>query len=530
MADKAAWTGKASRFLGGAVQGVVIINLIVAGLSFFKDVLMAMYMGTSLEADALTLAYFIPDSIGNNLLGAGIGVACVPIFSRLRMLQPGALSRTISRTVRNYVLVALLVLAILYAMNGWLIDWLTRGSETAGLADSTTRFMSVLLPTIPFFILAAIGGAVLQSHERYVVPAATSLLFNACFFLGVLLPLLFMPTRETGGTVIASSIAIGTIGMALLVWWDVRRTGRLHSIGLIARQRTIPKGEHDKSSVQQDQRDIRRIFVPYLLILLGSQAVYLVERYLVAQMDTGSVAALNYAFRLAQFPIWVFAAAVTSVLLPSLSQDAALQRTDRLHGSLRKAFRSMLLITLPISCLFYVCREPIVSVLFQRGAFNEASLAMTSELLAGFALTIVGQAVTAICLRYYLALGRLWLPTWITLGSAAITIAADYVLIHQWGTPGLGYGSALGSVINAVFMMLLLGRSIPGLYSGWLTRGFQLAAVQLPFIALLLGIMAIRFYNPLLQSGLIQALYMAVTGIIACAVYAGCLYKGRLVK
>jgi putative peptidoglycan lipid II flippase len=212
--------------------------------------------------------------------------------------------------------------------------------------------------------------------------------------------------------------------------------------------------EVHKQNSRQDHRQLWSAFLPYLVIILIGQIVYFMERKWASGMETGTVAGLNYAFRLSQLPIWVFVAAVYSVVLPSMSQDVALQRKARLTLTITRAFKSILIVTLPTTLFLYDLRVPIVSLLFQRGAFDEHSVRMTADMVGGYALSIAGLSISAVCLRYFLAAGKMILPIGITLMSTGMNLAADYVLKDSFGAAGLGYGAAIGASVNAALFLL----------------------------------------------------------------------------
>ena len=258
-----------------------------------------------------------------------------------------------------------------------------------------------------------------------------------------------------------------------------------------------------------------QLLLPYLLILLSAQAVYAVERYLAASMGPGVVAGLTYAFRLSQFPVWTLIAALTAVLLPALARENG--DDDRQRATLGRALHYGIFITLPLGSLLWVYREPVISFLFQRGAFDGRSLELTSGIVAGYALTIPLQAVFLIGLRYFLARGELRIPVAITVAGAGMTIGADVWLAEQFGPAGLGYAAALGAAAQAAAMGGLLWKRL-GLRSWFAASAAAMAANVPPFIAAYASARAIAAAGPeFWRTAAAGALYLAAYFII----YAG---------
>jgi putative peptidoglycan lipid II flippase len=418
-------------------------------LAFFKDVLLAAYLGTSLQADALTIAYFLPDTIGSSLLAAAIGTACVPVFSGLYAHRKReALGRSVRNAALTFSLLAFIITVAIYLYIGNVTGWIT-GSPDSEFTSMTVGLSRTILPTIVLFPVIAIGTSLLQTWGLFTVPAAMPLLTHGIVIAAVLLNLVLGVPRDHAVYGISLAMTLGVVSMAVIVWTVIYKKESY--------------GEADRSwnplnsrIVWLNQIRIWKVFIPYILILLSGQSVYFVERKLASAISAGTVAGLNYAFRLSQFPILVFVAAVYSVILPTLSQDLALGHWDKLRMTVVKALKQILLVTVPTTSLFFFLRVPIVSVLFQRGAFDEESVRITSSVLAGYSLTIVSLSLSAVCLRFFLAAGRIWIPLAVFLFSASVNIVADYLWIGPLGAAGLGYGAAVGAAVNALSLVALL--------------------------------------------------------------------------
>jgi peptidoglycan biosynthesis protein MviN/MurJ (putative lipid II flippase) len=193
--------------------------------------------------------------------------------------------------------------------------------------------------------------------------------------------------------------------------------------------------------------------VPYLLIILASQSVLYFERYLASLLDEGSVSGLNYAYRLAQFPNWVFAAAIGTVILPAMSKSQGLGNTHEMQSMFDKSLRWILILSAPVSILLYGLREPIVSIFLQRGAFDAVSMGLTTDVLKGYSLAIVAQSIAIIGLRVFIASGKMFFPLFSFFFSSTVNIIADLFLINHLGLSALGYGAAIGAIINAVLII-----------------------------------------------------------------------------
>lgn len=462
-----------SRTLLGTVVGTVAgINLLLALAALFRDITMAAYLGTSSPADALLLAYFIPDTLGNLLLGTALGLACVPTFSAIYAGgQSIRLVKTLGKAVSGILLLATSITCVLILFRVELITNLGKGftSETLLLCR---RLFLIILPTLILFPLAAIGSALLQTFSRFTVPALAPVLFNLVFLGGILYPWYRQFPPEAGVYVASWSITLGVLAMVIVVWFSVYRA----KIPMPDSNQPILTAAYGRSE-GRELREISRTFISYLAVLLAGQSVLYFERFLASQLGEGSIAALSYAYRLSQFPIWVFVSAVGAVILPEMSRNLELQNQQALKATLTRSITLVLAITLPVTVLFFILKVPIVSILLERGAFDRNSLTVTAGVLAGYSLSITGASLVYIMLRYFLARRKMLFPLLVCLFSALVNIAADYVLVDRVGIIGLGYGAFLGSAISSGLLLILVRRKLDfSVQKGITTAGKILAA------------------------------------------------------
>lgn len=463
------------------IGGVTTVNLLLAVVSFAKDLSFAAYFGTSREADLVNSAFLLPEAIGYNLIAGVVGIAAVPAFTRA--WQEGRRSEFLHDALRLAAHITLLMLAIGAALalaRGWVFELAgyAAGSEETRELE---RLYMLLLVTLPLFPLYAVGGAALQAAGAFYAAAAGPVLLNGLMLAALAASVLGGLPAATGATAYAASIVAGSGGMAVLVWTALRRRWRIVTNTSAPTGLREPIGSADSAlttatgrTTAEDARTARdrtsarhslpghgtgglarvyRDFLPLLLLTLFSQAQYAAERTIASNLEPGTLAALNYAYRVSQFPNWVFVAAVTAVLLPSLSRTSGLQDPEQAaRPELFRALRGTLLVMLPAAFLLFALRQPVVELLFGRGAFDAQSVSQTSGLLAGYSLGVVGQAVSGVLLRYLIARGRLYGPAAAYLTTAAVTVLFDLLAVREYGSEALGYGSLVGWTLNALLM------------------------------------------------------------------------------
>ncbi len=486
------------------ISNVALINLMLALVALGKDILLAGYLGTSAQADAFLLASFIVDAFGNNLIASALGVAVIPVFAGLH--QRGEQERFIQvtrslvvYTVVISALLAFLMFTIRYGLFSWAGAGLSEPSQQLGIG-----LFSLLIPTLLAFPLINIGISIMQVHNRFKIPALAPVLYNLVLLIGlVYLHYSNLPLAR-GVYALAGLIMIGLLVMLGLVWFPIFKNRFVALTGgnsisntlVLVEEKPKPKEkskpkEKPKSngatkqrflSLSSDLVSVWQSFWPYLITLLFPQMIYLVERYLASHLETGSISGLNYAFRLVQFPLWVFIAAISSVLFPVMAKLSALGDKSGFNKVLLNSINIVAVFSIPFSIILFVLRVPIITILLQRGEFSLHSVDITANIMAGYALTIIWQGFSVIWVRASLVEGKVFYALLAAAASAATTISLDVILVPKVGAVGLGYGAAIGAIINFATLYLLFTR-----FNHWqhsqLWRGlFRIVLANVPLL------------------------------------------------
>ncbi|WP_170206535.1 murein biosynthesis integral membrane protein MurJ [Psychrobacillus lasiicapitis] len=419
------------------VHMLVLFNLLLAFVAFIKDIVLASYFGTSGIADAINLAFFLPDTLGNNLVGAAIGVACIPILTRLTLSKDPMLYRqTVQKTVAVILTGTLLLMFFSLFLFQPIFHHFPIGNDT--YSSTVFSYFLIMSPIICCAPLWLMGSSILQASRKFVFPAITPIIFN----LVLLIALLWCKWQDIpqiiGGEVFAYASILGTLLSATMTWIYILKKQKW-SWSLKIFQIT---------TAFQEVKKILLIFSAYGLILFFTQAGLLAERFFASTLETGTIAALTYAYRLSQFPLWVFIAAITTFILPTISLH--LGKND-LVSLKRDLVRSLLLVIASsgfISFIFVFFSEQIVSILFLRGSFTVSSVQLTSEILKGYGLSIIGQSLYVFCTRYYVAQRSMKVPLLIGLIGSCINIGLLFIFVPWIGASGIGYAIAVSSSLS----------------------------------------------------------------------------------
>ncbi len=416
---------------------VVLANIALAGTALVRESRLAAFVGTTEAADAFLLALYLVDLAANLVMAGTITFAAIPVLSRyLAAGNCEGFRRTLAAAVG---LVGAVTLALSVA--GWSAGPLVIGRVGAGLARETRDLARVLfgylLPSVPFFGLAAMFSSALYALERFATPSFGPVALNLAFLLGLALA----PTLG-GLRTLAISFTLGTGVAFLMQMLAMARTGFLRA----------PTARWRDPGLQT----ILRRSWPAMAAILLMQPGGLVEKLLASTLGQGGIAGLGYAYKLSQFPVWVFSAAIGTVLFPRLAAAVGERDTARFRAMLIQGLSLTMFVCLPFTVIFVLLAAPMVSLIFQYGAFDSGSLHITSGVLRTYALGIGAQGAAYLFVRALYSLGDTAAALRAAAVSAVVTVASDVVLVHRWGLAGLGLGASVG----AVAYVAVLGRVV----------------------------------------------------------------------
>lgn len=433
------------------VHLLVIVNILLAGVAFLKDILLARYFGTSYQADSLYLAFFLPDIIGNGLLAASIGIACVPVFASVAQSGINAHNNQMVKKVLviTFLLSSCFFLALLPGAK-WFFSHFSQ-DLLLGHQQITYHYFLIMLPIVVLSPIAIIAASILQVTGHFTKPALMPVVFNLILLFSILVCVYFEYPLLMGGYVYSSSLLISSLLVFLLTWFFVLKTKDI-SLKTFIRPISLLKIKNDEIQL------FFKVLIPYFCILLTQQIIFLIERFSASTLEIGTISGLTYAYRISQFPIWVFIAAINTVLLPTISKLREDVNNINLKQVITKSFLVVLVISSLISVLFYTLGDWILSLLFLQGAFNQESLRITNDIFEGYALSILGQSIFLFCLRYFIAFGKMKIPFFISIIGCFIQVVLIYYFVPLMGARGIGYAAAFGYTFMGACVLFFLFR------------------------------------------------------------------------
>jgi len=416
-------------------------------LGFVREMLMAAALGVGPVADAFNAAFQFPNTFRRLFAEGAFNAAFVPLFAK--EIEAGGVqgARRFAEEVFGVLVTVLIVLTILMELA---MPVLVATIVAPGFADDadkyalTVRLATIMFPYLAFMSLAAMMGGMLNALRRYFAAAIAPVFLNI-ILIGVLAYSWHagLPGEQLGRALAWGVFASGLVQLAI-VWFAARQAGI--SIGL-ARPRFTP--------------NVRRLLWLALpaAITGGITQINQLVGTAIASMQESAVSALAYADRVYQLPLGVIGIAVSIVLLPELAR--ALKAGDEVESASlqNRSVEFSLFFTLPSAAALMVIAEPIVRVLYERGAFAATNGTPTvAAVLAIFGAGLPAFVLIKAFTPGYFAREDTRTPMIFAAISVAINIALALTLFPRIGVTGIAAASAVAAWVNATMLFATLYR------------------------------------------------------------------------
>jgi putative peptidoglycan lipid II flippase len=450
------------RSLLHALATVSSMTLLSRILGFVRDFVIARGFGAGMATDAFVVAFRLPNLLRRLFAEGAFSQAFVPLLGEYRNRRgEDATKQLVDRTATTLFLVVLLVSLIGIVATPILIYVSAPGfSGDADKFALTVELTRITFPYILFMALVAVSAGILNTWGRFAVPAFTPVMLNLAMIAGALL---WAPWFARPIDALAWSVFIGGILQLAIQVPALKKIGMLPRFDLAWRDEGV--------------RRILRLMGPAVLGVSVSQVSLLINTIFASFLPSGSVSWLYYADRLMEFPAGLLGAALGTILLPSLTRSHATDNPAEFSALLDWGLRVTLLLTMPATLALAMLAVPLLSTLFQHGAFRADDVLQSRTALVAYSVGLVGLILVKILAPGFYARQDIKTPVKIALLTLASTQAMNLVFIGPLRHAGLALSIGLASCLNATLLLRGLRRS--GAYiarSGWPQFAARIAA------------------------------------------------------
>jgi putative peptidoglycan lipid II flippase len=422
---------------------ITVASILSKVLGFFRETALAGVFGATTATDAYLVATIIPWMLFS-VVGTALSTTLIPVFTQRVHDEGEEAGQRFINTLVNFILLFCLVMVIVGAFGApWIVKIVARGfqGEAVNLTITLTR---LLPPMMVFLALTAVLTGYLQAEERFTWPALVGIPFNVIMILAIIIS-----GKSFGIIGVAVGSVLATASQILIMLPGLKRAKYRYRLVIDWKD----PGFHQ----------VGKLIVPILLATGAGQIGLIVDRMLASGLAEGSISALNFGARLTQLPLGIFVMAVTTVLYPTFSQLAADNNMHGLRRAMVAGVRASIFLTIPMAVGLIVLRDPIVRVLFERGAFDPQATEMTAYAVFFFSLGLLPMALREVISRVYFAMQDTFTPMMLGIAAVAVNIILNFILVGPLAHGGLALATSIASLVAVIILFAVLRRRVGGL-------------------------------------------------------------------
>lgn len=477
---------------------LMLITIVSKILGFGRDVTLSYFYGASNISDAYLISLTIPLAIFS-FIGMGISTGYIPMYSNIEKeygIKEGHRYTNNLVNILLFICTIIIIFGLLFTEP--IVKLFAKGFEGETLALAV-KFTKISLLGIYFTGLISIFGGFLQLKGNYVVPALVGFPLNFITIVAIFL------SSKSNIMVLAIGSVIATASQLVFLIPFIHKKGYRYKFVLDV------KDEHIKNMAY--------IALPVIIGVSVNQINTLVDRTLASSIAVGGISALNYANRLNLFVQGLFVAPVATVMYPMISKMAAEDNIDGMKKSVSEAINSISLLVIPATIGAMLFAEPVVKLLFGRGAFDPQAISMTSTGLFYYSIGMLGFGLRDIISRAFYSLQDTKTPMINAAIAMTMNIVLNLILSKYIGIGGL----ALATSISAIFCTILLFISFRKKIGSFGMKNIVVSSIKILCASLVMGVIAKLSYDVLLKHiGANLSLIAAI--IIGAAVYFVLIY------
>ena len=413
--------------------------------------MLAGLFGASTSMDAFVVAFRIPNLLRDLFAEGALSSAFVTVFTEYDQKRSKEETwRLVNNVLAVLTVIVSLIVILGITFSGDLVRLMAPDfAQIPGKLGLTQRMTVIMFPFLLLVSLSSLLMGILNTKGYFFIPSLASSCFNlGSIVVGVglafLLPRWGYPAIE--------GMAIGTLA------------GGLFQLGiqvpLLLRQGFRLRPVIDLAD--PGLRRIGRLILPAIIGLSATQINIFINTNFASRCPEGSVAWLNYAFRLVQFPIGLFGVAISIATLPMVARQAAERDYKILGDTLVSSLTLAFALTIPAAVGLWALAGPIVGLVFEHGHFSQLDTYMTAQALEFYSIGLLAYAAVKIVVPVFYALGDTRWPVIGSFVAVVVNICIIYLTLDRLQHRAIALSTSSTMIIDFLFLATVLYRKIGG--------------------------------------------------------------------
>ncbi|MBD1141214.1 murein biosynthesis integral membrane protein MurJ [Pelagibacterales bacterium SAG-MED39] len=471
-------------------------------LGYLRDVLIAIFLGTSFFADAFFVAFRIPNTFRRLFAEGTFNAAFVPSYTS-ELVKSKSKSNIFANEIFNLLFLSLFFLVLIAEIfMPFVVSLIAPGFiEDKEKVETAINLTRITFPFLMFVCLSSFFSAILNSHNKFAAASAAPIILNL-----VLIAILFFGKYLDDKIIYYLSYGVSIAGLLQLVFL-YKFVNKFYSIKFNFKFRLNKKV---KIFFKKLLPSIFSSGVTQINILVGT---------IIASFEAGAVSYLYYADRIYQINLAIAGIAIGVVILPQLSKHVYLKKKNKILQMQNKALELSMFLSLPASIALFVGSEEIISALFGYGSFNQDAVYNSARALYFFGLGLPAFAMIKVFSTFFFANHDTKTPFYISLISVTLNIFISIYYFESIGFIIIPIATTFSSWFNSFMLFIFLRKK--NLFE--FNNIFFIRFIKIVLVSFIMGIffkyLILFFENRLIYDYSFKSFYLVLSVLLSFSFY-----------
>ncbi len=419
---------------------LMLISIVSQITGFFRELALSYFYGASNISDAYLISLTIPMVIFA-FIGKSLSTSFIPIYASVENDIGEKKALNFTRNLISHLLIIMtMIVVISYLFTPQIIKLFASGFDNP-TAEIATGFSRITIFGIYSMMMVNILTALLQYKNYYLVPALTGIVMNTVVIFSIYLSWFYQELMI---------LSIGTL---------VSMIAQLFLLTPLMKKINFKLNLYYEKN-DQNLKEMIYLSIPVILGVSVNEINVLIDRTIASSVAVGGISALNYANKLNGFIYGIFVFSIVTVLYPTIIKKINQGDQKGFLKSFREATIGVLLFVLPATVGLMVLSEPIIKLLYGRGAFDQEAINLTSSALFFYSFGIIGVSLRLVISRVYYALKDTKTPMVNATYGMIINIVLNIILSKYLGIGGLALATSIAAIITTALLFISLRKKI----------------------------------------------------------------------
>ena len=420
-------------------------------LGYARDLLIARVIGAGLISDAFFVAFKLPNLFRRLFAEGSMNSAFIPIVSGVFTRSGRIKANEFFSKVFSGLLVFLFLLLIVFEIfMPLIINLIAPGfSKNPDKFLMTINFSRLAFPFVLFICLTSLAGSYLNTLGKFAAMALTPIILNLTLISVLIIFFNFTSEKIFVSKILSFSISMA--GLIQIIWliFNLKKNNVKLEINI--------KEIFQFSNINSDIKKLLLLLLPAIIGNGAYQINLLIDMILASTLPDGSISYLYYSDRINQLPLGVFGIAISTALLPLLSEQIKRNKKQESKKSISNAIKFSFIFSVPSATGIFLLSNEIVSFLFERGAFDSLDSVLTSQSLVALSIGLPAFILIKILVVPFFANEDTKTPIYVSLVSMVLNLILNLILIQKYLHVGLAIATSVSAWVNAFILFYILG-------------------------------------------------------------------------